>query len=145
MLTVLWLVVGLLAGAFYIRFANLRPAKTKSSFAIGLIVAACIYIAFALGASNIATWLPIEFLGVCIYGAMGFAGFRGSIWWLVVGWGLHPLWDLVLHYFGPGASVAASWYTVACASFDFLVAGYIAYNAASIGLTTQSRRPPWKD
>jgi hypothetical protein len=139
MFTLIWLTVGLLAGAFYIRFARHHPTKTKSSFAVGLIVASCIYLAFALTTSNIAIWLPIEFLGVCIYGAMGIAGLRGSVWWLVIGWGLHPLWDLVLHYFGPGASVAPSWYTVACVSFDFIVAAYIAYNAEKIGLTRQSR------
>jgi hypothetical protein len=141
MLISLWLLLGLSAGMAYIRFANLRSHKTKSSFAIGLIVAAFIYLAFALRSPNIGTWLLIELLGICIYGAMGIAGLRGSIWWLAAGWGLHPFWDLVLHYFGPGASVAPSWYAVACVSFDFIVAGYIAYHAQNIGITTQSRQP----
>jgi hypothetical protein len=139
MFILLWLIIGLLAGIAYIQFSNVRPAKTKSIFASGLIVAASIYLVFAFGASHIATWLLIELLGVCIYGAMDLAGFRGSIWWLVAGWGLHPCWDLLLHYFGPGTPIAPSWYTVACVSFDFLVAGYIAYNAANIDLTMKSR------
>jgi hypothetical protein len=140
MFITLWLFIGLLAGIAYIYFANYRPAKTKSIFAVGLIIAACIYIAFALRANNVATWLVIEFFGICIYGTMGFAGYRGSVWWLVAGWGLHPAWDLLLHYFGPGASVAPPWYALACVSFDFLLAGYIAYNAKNISLSIKSRR-----
>jgi dipeptide/tripeptide permease len=108
MFITLWLFTGLLAAIAYIHFANYRPTKTKSIFAIGLIIAACVYIVFALYATHIATWLAIEIFGICIYGAMGFAGCRGSLWWLVAGWGLHPVWDLLLHYFGPGAPIAPS-------------------------------------
>jgi hypothetical protein len=55
-------------------------------------------------------------------------GVRGSHWWLVAGWALHPIWDIALHYIGPGAAFAPAPYALACLGFDLVV-------AAAIGLT----------
>jgi hypothetical protein len=55
---------------------------------------------------------------------MGALGLRGSPMWLAAGWALHPVWDIALHYFGPGRAVAPETYAIACLSYDLLVAAY---------------------
>jgi hypothetical protein len=57
---------------------------------------------------------------------MALLGLRSSLWWIVVGWTLHPLWDVGLHYLGPGRLFAPETYTIACLSFDLLVVAFIA-------------------
>ena len=56
---------------------------------------------------------------------MGLLGVRRSPLWLAAGWALHPLWDIALHYVGPGHAFAPETYTIACLSYDLLVAAYI--------------------
>ncbi len=69
--------------------------------------------------------------GVVIYSGMGLTGLRGSLWWLVAGWALHPLWDMGLHYAGPGRSFAPILeYVIPCLSFGLVVAAYTAYKIA---------------
>lgn len=69
-------------------------------------------------------WLLIELLQCIAFGALGLAGWRGAAKWLALGWALHPIWDFGLHYIGPGDF--APWaYTIACLSFDWVVAAYI--------------------
>ena len=98
----------------------------RSLLAIVLIIAALAYVAFALRAGEGAFWVVGELVGVGIYGTLGLLGVRGSPMWLAAGWALHPLWDVVLHYIGPGSSFAPISYTIPCISFELLVAGYIA-------------------
>ena len=38
-----------------------------------------------------------------------------------------PVWDGVLHYYGPGGAFAPTWWTVPCISWDLLTAAYIAW------------------
>jgi len=71
-------------------------------------------------------WAGVEIAGVVLFGLMGIAGVRGSAWWLVAGWGLHPMWDIGLHYFGPGVQFVPEWYTIGCLSFDVVAAAYVA-------------------
>ena len=66
-----------------------------------------IYVYFAARAGAGAVWLAAELVGIAIYGSMGLRGVRGSAWWLAAGWALHPVWDILLHYIGPGHSFAA--------------------------------------
>ena len=91
-----------------------------------LFVAAGLYVVFAVRAGAGTTWIVIEVVGVAVFGGMGVVGLFGRMWWIVVGWALHPLWDVVLHYLGPGRPFAPETYTVACLSFDLLVAAYVA-------------------
>jgi hypothetical protein len=59
------------------------------------------------------------------------------------GWALHPVWDIALHYFGPGASFAPVAYTVSCLTFDLAVAAYIAvaYRTGLVGKPRLTRAP----
>ena len=91
-----------------------------------LFVAAGLYVVFAVRAGEGTTWIVIEAVGVAVFGGMGVVGLFGSGWWIVAGWALHPLWDVGLHYLGPGRPFAPETYTIACLSFDLLVAAYVA-------------------
>ena len=90
-----------------------------------LVVAAGVYIVFAVAAGAGAAWTVAEIAGVAVYGTLAALGVRGSHWWLVAGWAAHPVWDVALHYVGPGHAFAPDTYTIPCLSFDLLVAVYI--------------------
>jgi hypothetical protein len=109
----------------------IRDIVGRSLLAIVLIIAALAYVAFAVRAGESAFWVVGELVGVGIYSTFGLLGVRHSPMWLAAGWALHPLWDVVLHYFGPGSSFAPVSYTIPCISFDLLVAVYIAFIYAS--------------
>ena len=104
-----------------------------------LIVAAGFYVYFALRSDESAFWIALELVGIAIYTTIGAFGLRGSPTWLAIGWALHPIWDVALHYFGPGHAFAPETYTIACLSYDLLVAAYIvvAYRFGWVG----DRRP----
>ena len=121
--TILYLVAGLIAGAAFLRFAVDGAEAARRRLSIGLMVAAFIYVAFAMAAFE-STWLMVELVGVGIFGAFYFLGTRLSVRWLSLGWGLHVLWDLLLHTL-LRADFVPAWYPFLCASFDLLVAGYI--------------------
>ena len=80
--------------------------------------------------------------GSCDLRGMGLVGLFGSVWWIVAGWALHPLWDVGVHFLGPGRSFAPETYTIACLSFDLLVAAYIAiaYAVGQLRGRTSGRR-----
>jgi hypothetical protein len=85
------------------RFA--RDIAGHSLLAIFLFAAGA-YFGFALLAAPSPIWTLGELAQLIVFGTMGLLGLRGSAWWLVAGWTLHPLWDVVLHYLGPGHSFA---------------------------------------
>src|SRR5918998_4613223 len=119
----------LIVGLLIRRFTN--AAVWRVFVVVSLFVAAGLYVVFALRAGEGTLWVVAEVVGVAIFGGMGLVGLLfGSIWWIVAGWALHPLWDVGLHFLGPGRSFAPETYTMACLSFDVLVAAYIAITYA---------------
>jgi hypothetical protein len=118
---------GAAGGAVCVLIAHLVRRFTREILAATLIAAAVFYIAFAARAGAGSAWIAAEVAGVLLYGGMGVAGVRGSPWWLAAGWALHPVWDMALHYFGPGHAFAPETYAIACVSWDWVVAGYLAY------------------
>ncbi len=123
------LVDGAVGGAVLSVVALLLPRFTKLILAVVLVIAAVIYIFFVHKIDHTG-WLLVEIAGVGIYGMMAWLGVRRSPWWLAAGWALHPLWDVALHFFGPGHTFAPISYTIPCLSYDLLVAAVIA-----IGIT----------
>ena len=122
---ILWWIVGLLSGAAYLRYARLGSwRRERWNYAFGLVVAAAIYLIFAVVWGD-GRWLLVETAGLVVYGAFAWLGMRHSVAWLAFGWATHSLWDTMLHLWGPGAHVAPRWYAIACLAFDVLVAGYI--------------------
>ena len=137
----------LTAGAVYgltlVIVAIAIPRFTRHILASVLGVAVLCYVGFALEARASVAWLAAELVGVGIYGYAAMRGVRGSAWWLVAGWALHPVWDVALHYAGAGRALAPEWYTGACFTFDLMVA-VIAAVAILIGthlsVTASARR-----
>ncbi|HJP90662.1 MAG TPA: DUF6010 family protein [Pyrinomonadaceae bacterium] len=132
------LIEGAIGGAVLSLLAFLLSRFTKdivgrTLLATVLFAAAGAYFGFAVVGSVSRIWLLIELLQVVAFGALGLAGWQGSAKWLALGWALHPLWDFLLHYIGPGQAFAPWTYAIACISFDWVVAAYIliAYHAAN--------------
>ena len=97
----------------------------RTALATGLFAAAGAYFGFAIVAPIPRIWVLIELLQVVAFSAMGLAGWKGSAKWLALGWVLHPIWDFVLHYLGPGRAFAPLAYSISCITFDWVVAAYI--------------------
>jgi len=107
---------------------QLRPAVEKRLYGIGLIIAALIYVGFALHGDG-AKWIGIELLGLMVFGAMTIAGWRSSMWWLAVGWAAHAAWDMIVH--GAHTPFAPRPYAIWCAAVDVTFGVYIAWRLRS--------------
>ncbi len=109
----------------------------RALLAIMLVVAGGAYVGFAVAGNAGGLWFLAELVQALILGALALLGLRGSPYWLAAGWALHPIWDVLLHYLGAGHAFAPEAWTIACASFDLLVAAYIAITHR-LGLTHRS-------
>ena len=127
--TLTMLLAGAVLGTVFVLMALALRRYTRQILFAVLVVAAVVYAGFALYHGAGVPWLLVELVGVAVYGSVGYRGLRGSMLWLAAGWTLHPLWDVLLHLFGPGASFAPASYAVVCVSFDLVVAGVVAYVA----------------
>jgi hypothetical protein len=114
-----------------------RDIIGRSVLVIFLFVAAGAYFGFAtLGRDVVATqpiWMLVELAQVIVFGTLALLGLRGSPYWLAAGWALHPFWDIVVHYIGPGLSFTPWTYAIACISFDWAVAIYIVIAYGVVG------------
>jgi hypothetical protein len=129
----------LINGAIFAAVAVIVPAFLLSRFTrdiigrsvlvIFLFIAAGAYFGFAtMGREVVDTqpiWTLVELAQAIVFGTLALLGLRGSPYWIAAGWGLHPFWDVVVHYIGPGQSFTPWTYAIACVSFDWLVAIYI--------------------
>jgi hypothetical protein len=125
-----YLVGGLVQGAVlaavaYALSRHVRDLAGRVLLVAMLWVAALAYVFFAADGNAGGGWLAAELAGVALFGGMGLRGLRGSPLWIAAGWALHPVWDLALHYAGPGRAFAPDTYTITCLSFDLLVAAYV--------------------
>ena len=115
----------------------IRDIVGRSVLVIFLFIAAGAYFGFAIvGREVVGTqpnWTLVELVQVVIFATLALLGLRGSPYWLAAGWALHPLWDVVLHYIGPGHSFTPWTYAIACVSFDWLVAVYIVITYGVVG------------
>lgn len=109
------IVLGALLALPYVWYAR----KSRGMFAVGLIVAAAIYIVFALFAANL-RHAAVGLGGVVLFAAIAAGGLRWSRYLLAFGWLAHAGWDL--RY----ADYAPWWYPALCIGFDILVAAFIA-------------------
>jgi hypothetical protein len=137
----------LINGAIFATVAVIVPAFLLSRFTrdiigrsvlvIFLFIAAGAYFGFAtLGREVVDTqpiWMLVELAQVIVFGTLALLGLRGSPYWIAAGWALHPFWDVVLHYIGPGHLFTPWTYAIACISFDWLVAIYIVISYGLLG------------
>jgi uncharacterized protein DUF6010 len=124
------LIEGAIGGAILSLIAFLlsrfvRDIVGRTLLATVLFSAAGAYLGFAFNPSTPRVWLLVELLQCIAYGTLGLYGWRGSPYWLALGWVLHPLWDFGVHHLGPGREFAPLGYVIACISFDWVVALYI--------------------
>jgi hypothetical protein len=129
----------LINGAIFATVAVIVPAFLLSRFTrdiigrsvlvIFLVIAAGAYFGFATVGRDLVgsdqVWILVELAQAVVFGAIGSLGLRGSPYWISAGWALHPFWDVVLHYMGPGHAFTPWTYAIACVSFDWIVAIYI--------------------
>ena len=148
----------LINGAIFATVAVIVPAFLLSRFTrdiigrsvlvIFLFIAAGAYFGFAtLGRDVVGSppiWMLVEIAQVIVFGSLGLLGLRGSPYWIAAGWALHPFWDVVVHYIGPGSSFTPWTYAIACISFDWLVALYIVifYGFGLVGEHTPTEAAP---
>ncbi len=123
-------VVAVFAGATlavpFVMYAG-RLRNRRAVFGIGLVVAAAVYVAFAVTAGTLRETLT-ELGGVVLFGLIAFLGIRSSAYFLALGWAAHVSWDLLLHPIDQ-SSYAPWWYPVVCIGFDLVVAGAILESA----------------
>jgi hypothetical protein len=114
-----------------------RDIFGRSVLVIWLFIAAGAYFGFAtLGRDVVDTspiWMLVEIAQVIVFGTLALLGLRGSSYWIAAGWALHPFWDIVVHYIGPGHSFTPWTYAIACISFDWVVALYIVIAYGVVG------------
>ena len=134
MTAVLWLLLGLALGGAFLVLARMQGSGERRLLALGLVIAALVYVGFAVAGGAPAGWLLAEGLGVVLYGGFAWLGLRRAPGWLAAGWALHAAWDGGLHLAGVGARFTPDWYVLACLSFDLLVGAYVA-------LRFRQRRP----
>lgn len=119
----LWVLLGALATLPLLHLGRQRsPRGERLQWAVGLWVAAWIYVGFAVLGQSGWGWLGIELVGVALYGVLAWTG-RSRSAWLAAGWALHVLWDVFLHG-GHGTAFVPGWYPPACLGFDVAVAAY---------------------
>lgn len=123
--TLIEILVGLVLGAGFILLVRRSRSYTREKrvCAVGLVVAALIYVGFGLFSGSL-RWMLIELAGVPIYAVFAWLGLKRSGWLLAAGWALHPLWDAGLHNYS--TQFVPHWYINGCIGFDLLVAAYIA-------------------
>lgn len=123
------LIGGAVNGTVLALLALAAPRLTRQILFTVLVFAAAMYVVFWIPVAS-PEWLAVEIAGIAIYGAIGYRGLKGSMWWLVAGWLAHPVWDIAIHYFGPGRAFAPVDYTVPCLTYDVMVAAILAVRLA---------------
>src|ERR1044072_6506029 len=79
-----------------------RDVVGRTLLATVLFAAAGAYFGFAVIRPVSRLWVLVELLKVVACGALVLVGRHGAAKWHAIGWALHPMWDFVLHYIGPG-------------------------------------------
>ena len=126
MTIVLPLLAGLVLALALVAWARpMSPTRATRVYATGLVVAALIYVAFALAGGAEARELAMEAIGVLLYGGLAWFGLR---YWppaIALGWAAHVAWDVLLHLDGSGAGYTPDFYPWVCVSFDLVLAAAI--------------------
>jgi len=123
--TVIELVVGIVLAFAFLLWTRAQPDAGRRLYAIGLGVTALIYVMFPVIGGAGARSLGLEALGLLLYGAAAWIGFRKSTTLLALGWAMHAVWDVALHLRGAGAAYTPDWYPWGCVSFDLVVGGAV--------------------
>jgi hypothetical protein len=118
------IVLGAVLGGMFVLAARTWSRSGRRVLAIGLVIAALIYLGFSLFPGGDSPSLQLEAGGVAIFGFLAWIGFRHSLWWLAAGWLAHVAWDVGLHL-DQSPGVVPAWYPLLCVGFDLVVVGYL--------------------
>ena len=114
-----------LAGLTVLIIQALPPEIHHKIYAVALILAASIYVGFSLLSQN-TTWIFTETIGVIIFSLIAFIGVKFSPWFLVMGWLIHPVWDLLIDNHKL-TTFLPHWYPTVCTGYDIAIASCIAW------------------
>lgn len=132
MIRLIALVVGIVLAFGFVLWTRAQPDGGRRLYGIGLAVTALIYVSFAVIGGAGARSLGLEALGMLVYGAAAWVGYRRSAGLLALGWAMHIVWDVALHLHGAGAEYTPGWYPWGCTSFDLIVAGAVLASGAAV-------------
>jgi hypothetical protein len=126
LVTILALLLGIVFSLGLVRMARTYPPEgERRVYAVGLVIAAILYVIFGVVGGAGARWLALESVGVLIYGAAAWVGLRGRSSLLALGWAAHVAWDVPLHVSGAAVEYTPRWYPWLCVSFDLVIAGAV--------------------
>lgn len=112
------------AGAllFYIRKTEVK--KKYRLLALALFIVSAIYVALSLSTFN-EIWITVEVVGLLLFLLFIWMAFHYSMWFVVMGWVAHIVWDVGVH---PDeiAPYVPYWYAWICVGFDAVIAVYLA-------------------
>lgn len=120
----LLLATGIGCGLLFVLFARSRGYEQGNVLAVGLLLAAAVYVGFALLWGNDGM-VRLEVIGLSLFSLFAFLARRFVLGWLGFGWLLHIAWDYGLHVDGVGSHFTPDWYPPICMGFDFIVGAYI--------------------
>jgi hypothetical protein len=109
-----WLLMGVVLAVLYMKSLH---SQVKRAHDHGLLLVQLVYLALALLQGDV-SWVVLEGVGALIWGMLAYFSSKShGRWWLVMGWALHPVWDMYHLTFG-GEVFVPVWYMMACISFD---------------------------
>ena len=103
---------------------NYKVQKKNKILAVGLFIASVIYVLFSITTFN-EVWITVEVVGLLLFLLFIWMGFHYSMWFVVLGWALHIVWDVGVHP-QETAPYVPFWYAWICVGFDAVVAVYLA-------------------
>lgn len=125
MTTLLQLLIGTLACLVFVLVARQAGQKREMIlYAAALMIAALIYVGFAVAGGATVSWFIIESGSLVLFSLAALFGLKWSAWVLMTGWAAHAVWDVLLHKVLEVGFVP-EWYPVVCIGFDLFLAGYI--------------------
>ena len=133
------ILAGMLLSLPFLAVAQRAGTRGPRVLAIGLVVAAAIYVALATARGSSQTLL-LETGGIVLFAGIATAGVRLWVPLLAAGWVLHVAWDLFFHSISE-SSYVPSWYPLLCAGFDLFVAGWAARLGPGSSTHLASSRP----
>ena len=123
--TAIQVIAGALACVVYVLAARRAgPGREPKVYAVGLVLAALVYVGFAAAGGAARRWWVLESVGLVLFSAAALLVTRRNVWALALGWAAHAAWDFLLH--GPAdAAFVPGWYPAVCAGFDLALALYL--------------------
>ncbi|MBW2316681.1 MAG: hypothetical protein JRH10_21160 [Deltaproteobacteria bacterium] len=121
------LVLGAVLAVGFVVLARRAGRAELAWIASGLFAAGVLYPLMGWSTHGVGG-MPVEWGGVALFGILAGLGVAVSAWFLMLGWGLHAFWDLLLPWVADTAYVPP-WYAAACLGFDLVVAAAMAVRA----------------